>query len=149
MAAGTLASVLLLAGCVGDASPGADALRAVELGTLKGEVYRALGPGPVDSLQVETRVEYGYPILRFIVEGEAVEVFWVPQAGYAPGDSISWRESTPVLFQNLALVAWGWDDVEPLAREKGISFAGMAGYQPRQPEGPPEPGEDPTTEGRG
>jgi hypothetical protein len=132
------ATLLLLAalitGCGGtERGPGADTLRSVEPGTLKGEVYRALGPGPVDSTRFHGTVEYGYPLEQYLVSGEVAEVFWVPQDGYAPGDSIDWRASTPVLFRNIALLGWGWDEVEPLAEEMGLVFPGMSSWSPRAP----------------
>jgi len=113
--------------------PGAHTLRSVEPGTLKGEVYRALGPGPVDSTRFQGTVEYGYPLEQYLVSGEVAEVFWVPQDGYAPGDSIDWRASTPVLFRNIALLGWGWDEVEPLAEEMGLVFPGMSSWSPPAP----------------
>ena len=147
-----LLGLALLGGCGGGDAPGARVLEQVELGTLKGEVYRALGPGPVDSLQYQGRSEYGYPVTRFLVEGESVEVVWVPQEGYAPGDSIRWRESTPVLFRNIALLGWGWSRVEPLAEEMGIAFPGMASYRPPPGQGQgedPSEGGSPGSEGSG
>jgi hypothetical protein len=113
------------------AFPAADILQGVGTGTLKGEVYRALGPGPVDSTQYAGRTEYGYPVGRYLVEGETVEVVWVPHRGYLPGDSLDWRGSTPILFRNIAMLAWGWEEVEPLAEEMGLVLPGMDGHQPR------------------
>lgn len=127
---GTLALVAMSACGGGDAPPGAAALRAVAPGTLKGEVYRALGPGPVDSTRFRGTVEYGYPLERFLVDGEVAEVFWIPPEGYRAGDSIDWGASTPVLFRNIALVGWGWDQVEPLAEEMGVVFPGMSAWAP-------------------
>lgn len=112
----------LLGGCGGDPEPGADVLRQVEVGTLKGEVYRALGPGPVDSTRFAGRSEYGYPQSRFLVDGETVEVIWIPQPGFTPGDSLDWRGATPVLFRNIAMVGWGWDQVEPMAEQLGLTL---------------------------
>jgi hypothetical protein len=150
--AGWLAALALTVGFAAacgssDAAPGADALRSVEPGTLKGEVYRALGPGPVDSTRFRGTVEYGYPLEQFLVSGEIAEVFWIPPEEYAPGDSLDWRASTPVLFRNIALVGWGWDEVEPLAEEMGIIFPGMSTWAPPAPRVPseradPEAGEE-------
>lgn len=124
----------LAAGCGGaDPTPGAEALRSVEPGTLKGEVYRALGPGPVDSTRFRGTVEYGYPLEQFLVSGEIAEVFWIPPEDYAPGDSLDWRAATPVLFRNIALQGWGWDQVEPLAEEMGLVFPGMSEWSPPAP----------------
>jgi len=138
--------VTAMAACGGsDSAPGAAALRSVEPGTLKGEVYRALGPGPVDSTRFRGTVEYGYPLQQFLVAGEVAEVFWIPPEEYAPGDSIDWRASTPVLFRNIALMGWGWDEVEPLGEEMGVVFPGMSSWEPPAPRAPrdrDDPGED-------
>lgn len=131
--------VLFLVGCGGQEAPGERVLRQVEPGTLKGEVYRALGPGPVDSLRYQGRSEYGYPVIRFLVEGEMAEVVWIPQEGYAPGDSIHWEDATPVLFRNFSLLGWGWGGVEPLAEEMGMVFQGMSSWIPPASHEPPDP----------
>jgi hypothetical protein len=93
---------------------------------MKGDVYQALGPGPLDAEAVDPmaglQVEYGYPLDRYYLDGIWYEIFWILPEGYAPGDSLRWEDAIPVLSRDLVHVSWGWSEVQSWAAANRVKL---------------------------
>ena len=116
------ALALLIAACGAGSPPGAQILSELEPGIMKGDVYYALGPGPMDSTVYAGPLEYGYPMSQYLVNGEIYEIFWVPDPNEAGAETITYGRATPVLSHNLVFQAWGWDAVGRWAEENGVGL---------------------------
>jgi len=103
--------------------PGEEALRGVEPGTPRGEVLRALGPGPLEEGAVATwSIDYGYRTGRYLAQGETWEILWVTEDGFTPADSTSMELQTPVLLRNGAMEGWGWTYLRDTWVDQGLAL---------------------------
>lgn len=62
-----------------------------------------------DSVAVVMQAETPHRAESYLMEGKFWEIFYYAKSGTAAADSVAWRELSPVVIADGAVVGWGWD----------------------------------------
>lgn len=73
-----------------------------------------------DSVAVLMQADAPHTASSYLVDGKYWEVLMYPKQGAEAGDSIAWREMSPVVMADGAVVGWGWTYLDETAAEKGF-----------------------------
>jgi hypothetical protein len=73
-----------------------------------------------DSVAVLMEADAPHTMSSYLVDGKYWEVLMYPRTAATPGDSIAWREMSPVVMADGAVVGWGWSYLDETAAEKGF-----------------------------
>ena len=74
-----------------------------------------------DSVAVLMDADAPHTMSSYLVDGKYWEVLLYPTKTVAPGDSIPWRQMSPVVMADGAVVGWGWSYLDDMAAEKGFA----------------------------
>jgi hypothetical protein len=73
-----------------------------------------------DSVAVLMEADAPHTASSYLVEGKYWEVMLYPKQSAAEGDSIAWREMSPVVLADGAVMGWGWAYLDETAAAKGF-----------------------------
>lgn len=73
-----------------------------------------------DSVAVLMQADAPHTSTSYLVEGKYWEVLLYPRKAAESGDSIAWREMSPVVLADGAVVGWGWAYLDETAAQKGF-----------------------------
>lgn len=73
-----------------------------------------------DSVAVLMEADAPHSMSSYLVDGKYWEVLLYPRSAAESGDSIAWREMSPVVMADGAVVGWGWSYLDEMAAEKGF-----------------------------
>ena len=73
-----------------------------------------------DSVAVLMEADAPHAVSSYLVDGKYWEVLMYPRKAAEQGDSIAWREMSPVVMADGAVVGWGWSYLDETAVEKGF-----------------------------
>ena len=74
-----------------------------------------------DSVAVLMDADAPHTMSSYLVDGKYWEVLMYPTKSAEAGDSIPWREMSPVVLADGAVVGWGWSYLDQMAAEKGFA----------------------------
>ena len=62
-----------------------------------------------DSVAVVMKTDAPHRSESYLMEGKFWEIFYYAKEGVPAADSVVWRELSPVVIADGAVVGWGWD----------------------------------------
>lgn len=62
-----------------------------------------------DSVAVVMQADAPHRSESYLMEGKFWEIFYYAKQGVPTADSVAWRELSPVVIADGAVVGWGWD----------------------------------------
>lgn len=73
-----------------------------------------------DSLAVLMASDAPHTSASYLTEGKYWELLMYPRKEAAAGDSIAWREMSPVVMTDGKVVGWGWSYLDETAVKQGF-----------------------------